>query len=935
MAAAASAAKLECDGNHGTEPTSLAADDYDPPFHKYNPLPTATSIRLLRILPSPAGYIRCELNTVDLENDIKFDELSYTWGNPITLYERPDEELQACNPSDAEEVMLNSGASEVVDQEKKSFVVDLEAFTYRTQHPFIPHEEVSNDTEKTHPIICNGSRMLVTENLFEALCMFWRYAMREIAVPEDTFKASFPRPLSVYFWIDAICINQKDKLERNAQVMIMGRIYSMAQNVFGWIGKTDVFSKLGFAPLFDLFKRIHADPSIQDRWYESLYDVEGISERDWLSLFAVQRLWFRREWIVQEVLFASRFTMICGSTIFRWVVVEDVLRFMAKTRLDERVSEMVQHLMRKEPFLKQMRMMRKATMPARDYGSHHHNSKSPKLTLFVNPKTAYTFVAGVRFIKQRLGMANEYLYKLPKETADSYVSQGSHKSDEPSSRPFEASRAPVMDTNGDLRGSNGEDGYSVNRHATTEPYPKMTSARYDPSLDMALLHINPGPQPPISLLSILATFRMCSASDPRDKIFAFLNLAEKGRVESTLNHAILKADYGSTVQEVYIMATVSMLETSGLAVLSHVQDPSLTQVSGLPSWVPDFSVDIGRSIIEVEEFSPWAASGNTQEASFKVTDSSHLILEGVMIDMISGVTSLEGCYFERVAKLALNTPQWYLNNHGLPPTFTSYSSDASDNSRGPLLLPSPEDTDFPYISRVEALWRTLTADSLELNSPAPASCGFGFSDWVSLHLERTEKLASLDIILPHLTTTQKKYIQSRLTSKFNHWKALDADEVGGFYTLEEIELAKRTSYQTKTTAEIDGRGLRYLLDSRRLDQVAKRELHFEKDSFRTVQTNNLAPHEKIRLSVFESRMREVKAGRRLFPTEGGYLGMGSVSVELGGQVWVLRGGNVPFVLRSVGNGSYRMIGEAYVHGIMRGEVLREREKGFGRRVWSS
>jgi hypothetical protein len=95
--------------------------------------------------------------------------------------------------------------------------------------------------------------------------------------------------------------------------------------------------------------------------------------------------------------------------------------------------------------------------------------------------------------------------------------------------------------------------------------------------------IIPGPQPPVSLLSIISTFRMCSASDPRDKIFVFLGLAEKGRAESTPNYHILKADCRSSVRDVYITATVAMLETSGLAVVSHVQDLSLTQVCGLPS----------------------------------------------------------------------------------------------------------------------------------------------------------------------------------------------------------------------------------------------------------------------------------------------------------------------------------------------------------------
>jgi hypothetical protein len=603
---------------------------------------------------------------------------------------------------------------------------------------------------------------------------------------------------------------------------------------------------------------------------------------------------------------------------------------MAKTRLDERMSEMVQNLMRREPLVEELRPLRKTIVSTRDHGATYRPSTSPKYIFSVNPKAVYNLAAGVRLIKQRLGIGFDHLYKSSKH-ADPDISRNSRTSDEGSSRSSETSGGHIHGADGDLYDANGERGYCL---SATEPYPKLMSAHFVQSPKVAILHIDPGPQPPISLLSILSTFCMCGASDPIDKFFAFLGLTAKGRAESTPNHYTLKADYSSSVPEVYITATVSMLKSSGVTVLSHFQDPSLTQVSDLPSWVPDFSVDIGRSIIEVQESSPWAASGERQTAPFIIIDDNHLILEGVMIDTTSGITSLKGCYFERVAKLALSTPKWYLNNHGLPPTFTPYGSDVSDNHRKPILLPSIDDTDFPCISRVDALWRTLTADSFGDSCPAPARCGFGFSDWVSLHLERAERLVSKNYLLRSRPTTQEKYILHRMTSKFDLWNALDIDEVGGFYTLEELEITKQTSLnksesgcQSNTGAgktgdtEIDGRGLRYLPDSRRLTQVAKRELRLNKDRLRAIQTNNLTTHEKARLSAFETRMREVKAGRRLFRTEKGYLGMGSVSTEVGDQVWVLEGANVPFVLRPVGDGRYRLIGAAYFHGIMWGEAL--------------
>ena len=37
-------------------------------------------------------------------------------------------------------------------------------------------------------------------------------------------------------WVDALCINQKDLLERGLQVMRMGLIYSRAVEVVVWVG---------------------------------------------------------------------------------------------------------------------------------------------------------------------------------------------------------------------------------------------------------------------------------------------------------------------------------------------------------------------------------------------------------------------------------------------------------------------------------------------------------------------------------------------------------------------------------------------------------------------------------------------------------------------------------------------------------------------------
>jgi hypothetical protein len=51
--------------------------------------------------------------------------------------------------------------------------------------------------------------------------------------------------------------------------------------------------------------------------------------------------------------------------------------------------------------------------------------------------------------------------------------------------------------------------------------------------------------------------------------------------------------------------------------------------------------------------------------------------------------------------------------------------------------------------------------------------------------------------------------------------------------------------------------------------------------------------------------------------------MGPTVLEVGDEVWILAGADVPLILRpSASSGEeYRLVGEAYVHGIMQGEAV--------------
>lgn len=319
----------------------------------YQPLPDKSCIRLLEVLPSPAGSIICTIKIVYLDEDLIFDALSYTWGNSITLYEHIDEKLHS---SDYDEFLQALESSGTINRTESQIAdLDIDALNYLSKHP-VPYEEVDWNAGETHSIICDGHVVEVAENLFEVLCFFRRLVVKKFALPPEEIMRDFAKPRSRYVWIDALCIDQKNLLERNAQVLLMGQIY-YAQNVFGWLGKADTFSGHGIRTLHCIAEKIYANPSLRTCFYGTLYDLgEEISEREWVCVFALlQRLWFRRAWIVQETVFTPALTMICGPNIFKWSVFRYVLDFMSQTGLDGLVCEVVRNLIGKQSISKDLR----------------------------------------------------------------------------------------------------------------------------------------------------------------------------------------------------------------------------------------------------------------------------------------------------------------------------------------------------------------------------------------------------------------------------------------------------------------------------------------------------------------------------------------------------------------------------------------------------
>ncbi|KAL7900363.1 hypothetical protein HDV63DRAFT_370944 [Trichoderma sp. SZMC 28014] len=160
-------------------------------------------------------------------------------------------------------------------------------------------------------IVVNGRTLSVTVNLYLAL---QQLRQRD----EDRI-----------LWIDAVCINQKNLKERSHQVQMMGEIYKQADRVVFWLGsgtdETNVFMKsMQLLQKLSIRQQCRSWTREDDRWktlwgeiqLELSFSYEKSTledlQRQGLKIL-LERPWFRRVWILQEVANAKSALLYCGT----------------------------------------------------------------------------------------------------------------------------------------------------------------------------------------------------------------------------------------------------------------------------------------------------------------------------------------------------------------------------------------------------------------------------------------------------------------------------------------------------------------------------------------------------------------------------------------------------------------------------------------------
>ncbi|KAF7531300.1 hypothetical protein G7054_g9012 [Neopestalotiopsis clavispora] len=148
------------------------------------------------------------------------------------------------------------------------------------------------------------------EPAFEALSYVWGDERDTIEINVDGKAANVTRNLGtalrrlrgsapLVLWVDALCINQSDIIEKNHQVPLMSEIYTKSQEVLIWLGEGD-------HDIEELFRAVNSRPptesingEISPDTIQSERNGGGIAMLGYINLFNLP--YWRRMWTYQEM----------------------------------------------------------------------------------------------------------------------------------------------------------------------------------------------------------------------------------------------------------------------------------------------------------------------------------------------------------------------------------------------------------------------------------------------------------------------------------------------------------------------------------------------------------------------------------------------------------------------------------------------------------
>ena len=122
-----------------------------------------------------------------------------------------------------------------------------------------------------------------------------------------------------FIWIDQICINQQDDLEKAVQVKMMRDVYVSAHKVLLWLGPSTKGSDLAMDSIVPLDESIGMLPQSRFAHDGIRSRLPGQDDPFWPALVDLYtRPWYDRLWVLQEAILAKDVEVLCGNRSMHW-----------------------------------------------------------------------------------------------------------------------------------------------------------------------------------------------------------------------------------------------------------------------------------------------------------------------------------------------------------------------------------------------------------------------------------------------------------------------------------------------------------------------------------------------------------------------------------------------------------------------------------------
>ncbi|KAH7234846.1 heterokaryon incompatibility protein-domain-containing protein [Fusarium redolens] len=566
--------------------------------------------------------------------------------------------------------------------------------------------ESTSEPERTDFLVCNIEQYIRGDSPpYTALSYVWESPdspKRHVSIDGTTIGISSTvenalrrlrfRKKPRWLWVDQLCINQADEVEKSHQVHQMHYIYREADQVIAWLGNGNEGSDLICRLMRDTGRALRSNNLEALRKLYSGNKEEGSIDLDAAKTafhdFCQRRYW-QRLWVMQEFAVGRRIAIACGD----WIVKSDLI--------DQTLD-------------------------------------APKI---VQQRAQKNSIDGLETLSRNLN----YVYSTP---LSSYV---------------------------------------FNLFTRRWHYVYYSDG------------VNPYGQPLLQVVAVSLTlevdYNVVHATDPRDRVFALLNLA------GDRDHFDLFPDYSMTVEEVYRGTACKILEQGTIDVLMYCQRPR--KLASLPSWVPDWSMDVLHPNAQPAWNTPFKAS-DTYTAIPKFPQFDTATFEGIYVDKVQEIgATWDPNWLKPINQTAVN--QWIKSIRGFCDSSPRIrvAEERLDTARIGILDGTTYFTTVPYQG-----WGSQCAEGLE------------------------------DLQQPN--TAEGK--------------------------------------ETGEASSAEG-------------------------------------------SWYASALMRMHT-RRAFLTSTGFVGVGPLVMQPGDEVCILLGGKIPYLLRPQSDETYTLVGEAYVHGVMHGELFK-------------